>query len=270
MSSTPFPAVATVPLRASPADAEHFAAPICRNCMAAMATRFCAACGQEKTRRLNLLSVGGEVWQNFRLFEFSVVKAAWRLLNTPGLVARAYVLGARKQHVHPLKLLLVAIGLLLLVLGRSQALASQDARVSEAMTIVQAYANWSFSIGIVAIVLASAAVFMWRQPYNLTEHLVLGVYVHFLVIVASVINLLPTLVFRDPHWLALHKAWSSGPMSAVEALIVMRAYAQFFDTSWRRSTARLLLAGLVFVAVKWLLLRLYAIVLVKLVLARLH
>jgi hypothetical protein len=171
--------------------------------------------------------------------------------------------------VHPLKLLLIAIGVLLLVLARTNALAAQDANLGKAMELVRSYANWSFSLGIVAIVLASQAVLRWRQPFNLTEHLVLGVYTHFLVIVANIANQLPLLLVRAPAFLARHKAWSAWPMDAVEALIVMAVFRQFFALSWRADAPRLLLAAIAFVASKSVLLKLFAIAVVKIVLAQL-
>jgi hypothetical protein len=247
----------------------HFAAPLCRNCGAALQSAFCGRCGQQRVQRLNLLAVGAEAWQNYRWFEFGVLKAAWRLLRGPGVVAREYVLGARRRHLHPLKLLLIAIGVLVLILARTSMLDSADAEVGKAMAIVRSYANWSFSIGILAIVTASMAVLSWRQPYNLTEHLVLGAYCHAVVIAANAINLLPTLAFRDPQWLALHRTWSGWPMDAIEALIVAVAFKQFFALDWRRHALRLLAAAALFAVAKGLLLRLYAIALVKLVLPRL-
>jgi hypothetical protein len=254
--------------RARP-DAAHFAAPLCHNCGVALAAAYCGECGQKRAQRLGLRAVGSEAWQSYRLFELAIVKAAWRLLHSPGIVAREFVLGARARHVHPLKLLLMAIGVQLLVLARTAALDSQDANVSRAMELVRAYANWSFSLGIFAIVGASWLVLRWRQPFNLTEHLVLGVYTHFLVIAANIVNQLPLLVLRTPAYLAAHRQWSAWPMDAIEALLMAFVFRQFFHLSWRRDAWRLLLAAVVFVALKTALLRLYSLLLVKLVLAQL-
>jgi len=250
-------------------NAAHFAAPQCHNCGAALAAAYCGGCGQKRARRLGLAAVGSEAWQSYRLFELSLVRAALHLLRAPGAVAREFVLGARARHVHPLKLLLVAIGVLLLVLARTNAIEARDANLGKAMELVRSYANWSFSLGIVAIVGASQAVLRWRQPFNLTEHLVLGVYAHFVVIVANIANRLPLLVIRAPAFLAWHKQWSAWPMDAVEAALVAFAFAQFFQLSWRRDAWRLLLAAAVFVALKTALLKLFAMVVVKIVLAQL-
>lgn len=258
----------TLPRPAQP-NAAYFDAPVCHNCGAALATAYCGACGQKRARRLDFGAVRIEAWQSYRLFEMSLVKGALRMARAPGLVAREFVLGARARHVHPLKLLLVAIGLLLLLLARTNALASQDANISQAMELVRAYANWSFSLGILAIVGASVSVLRWRQPFNLTEHLVLGVYTHFLVIVANVVNQLPLLVLRYPEFLAAHKVWSGRPMDALEALIVVFVFRQFFQLSWRRDWWRLLLAAAAFVAFKTALLRLFSFALVKVVLYQL-
>ena len=248
---------------------DHFAAPRCHNCGAGLATPFCGRCGQKRAARLDLGAVRAEAWQSYRVFEFGIVQAAWRLARAPGVIAREFVLGARARHVHPLKLLLIAIGVQVLVLSHTSRLEAQDANLNQVMALIRTYANWSFSLGIFAIVGASMLVLRWRQPFNLTEHLVLGVYAHFLIIVANIINQLPVLVFRDPQFLKLHQQWSAWPMDGVEALIALVAFRQFFQLEARREAWRLALAGVVFVALKFLLLRLYSYALVKIVLAQL-
>lgn len=247
----------------------YFAAPLCRNCGAELATPYCGRCGQKRAQRLDLGAVRAEAWQSYRVFEFGLVRAAWRLARAPGDIAREFVLGARAKHVHPLKLLLIAIGVQLLVLAQTHHLDTRDANLSRVMELVRAYANWSFSLGIFAIVGASLLVLRWRRAYNLTEHLVLGVYVHFLIIVANIVNQLPVLVFRDPAFLAAHKQWSAWPMDAIEALIMLFAFRQFFQLDLKRDAWRLLLAAAVFIGLKYLLVRLYSYALVKLVLAQL-
>ena len=257
------------PLATALPDSPHFAAPVCRNCGAALAAPYCGLCGQKRASRLGTRSLGSEAWRSYRWFEWSLLQGAWRLLRAPGVVAREYVLGARTRHVHPLKLLLAAVGVLLLVLARSRYLDSTNAHVTRAMELVRSYANWSFSIGIVAIALASMLEFHRRGGYNRVEHLVLAAYAHFLVICASIANLLPAVLYRDPAFLAAHKRWSWTWMGVVETAIVLVAFSQFFRVEPRRDGWRLLLAGALFVVSKWALLRLYAWLLVKLVLARL-
>lgn len=245
-------------------DAAHFAAPVCHNCGAVLATPFCGQCGQQRARRFGLRSVGGEAWQNYRWFEFALLQAAWQLLRAPGRVAREFVLGARTRHTHPLKLLLIAIGLLLLVLNQAAYLDSRFGNVNQAMAQVKAYANWAFSLGIVAIVAASWTLLRRGQPFNFTEHLVLGVYAHFLVIAANLLNLLPTLVWRAPGWLLAHKAAANLYMPAIEMLIVAIAFRQFFALQGRTQLLRLAAATLLFAGLKWALSRLYAVILAKL------
>jgi hypothetical protein len=201
-------AAATCSTGARPEPA-HFAAALCRNCGAALATRWCGDCGQEKAARLGLRSVGSEAWQAWRWFDLELLRAAWRLLHAPGHVARDYVMGARRRHVHPLKLLLFAAGLLLLVLGRANFLSSNEAGASAAFAQVAAWSNWSFSFGLGALFGASWCCFRARG-YNATELLVPAAYVQFLVLCVAIANHLPTLVWRDPEFLAAHAAWSRG------------------------------------------------------------
>jgi len=100
----------------APVDDAHFKAQVCRNCGAARGTPHCGACGQQAAARFGAQDVWLEFWQSRRWFEMPLLRAALRLLRAPGLVAREYVLGARKRHVHPLKLLLFAVALLVLLL----------------------------------------------------------------------------------------------------------------------------------------------------------
>lgn len=251
-----------------PPDAAHFAAARCHNCGSALTTAYCGGCGQARARRFGLRAVGGEAWQSWRLFEWDVLRSAWRLATQPGVVARDYVLGARKRHVHPLKLLLFAIGLLLVVLARSNYLEASNGRANAVMELVRSWSNWSFSLGILAILASSWIVFRRRGGYNLAEHLVLAVYCHFLVICVSVLNKLPTLLWPSPEFLAMHKAATVWFMDGAGMLILALAFSQFFGLAWRRDALRLLTALFVFVGLKWLLLRLYALLIVQIVLAR--
>lgn len=240
--------------------ASHFSEPLCRNCGFEQRTPYCPACGQQKAKRFDLGAVRTEAWQGWRLFEMETLRGALRLVRRPGTVAREYVLGARKKHVHPLKLLLVAIGVLLLVRAYTPFDASTHAAQNSVLILIREYGKWSFSLGIVAIFGASWLVCRRSGAFNATEHLVLAVYVHFLVIAASVVNLLPTLRgYAGLPWFA---------MNTLEALIVALAFKQFFQLRWRRDALRLLLAGVLFAAIKALLLRAYAYALLRLVLSQ--
>ncbi len=247
-------------------DAAHFAAPVCHNCGAAMATPHCGECGQKRAKRLDFSAIRSEAWSNYRVFEFGIVKAAWRLAHSPGHVAREFVLGARAKHVHPLKLLLIAIGVLMLVLMTVQFLTAAAADYNAVMQRVQSYANWALSLGFFAIVTASMAVFYRRRPYNLTEHIVLGLYAHFLVVAANILSFLPLLVYRQSDFVTAHRVWSAWPMEVIEASLVMFAFHQFFQLQWRRDWWRLMLAGLVYGVVKWGINRLFVLAVIKYVL----
>jgi hypothetical protein len=248
---------------------DWFAAPQCRNCNAALATPFCGTCGQKRATRLGRRAIGSEAWSNFRVFELTTVKAVARVLREPGTVAREYVLGRRTALVHPLKLLAIAIGLLLVVLSRSAYLDSANTHVSQAMELVRAWSNWSFSLGIAAIFIASFGLFRRRLGYNATEHLVLAAYAQTLVIFASVAMKLPTLVFPEPAFVAAHKSASVILMDVVGAAVVVVSFRQFFLLDARRDAWRLVAAALAYLVVKAALVRFYAIALVKVVLAHL-
>lgn len=250
-------------------DGAHFDRAICRNCGAGLTAPFCGQCGQKKVVRFSSRDLRTEIWQSWRWFELDIVKAAWALATGPGRVAREYVLGARKRHTHPLKLLLVAVGLLLLLLSQNRWFAAGDANLGRAGELLQSYGKWSFSLGIVAVLASSLLIFRRRLGYNAVEHLVLATYCQFLILCAQLLNMLPPLMLRGADYLQLHKQWSVLYMNLVAATIVAVAFRQFFVIDLRREWPRLLMAIGLFVAIKVGLQRLYAWALIKAVMAQL-
>lgn len=230
-------------------DNAHFEEAVCRNCGMVRTEPHCGACGQAAVRRFSLRDVWEEFWQTFRLFELPFLQAALRLARSPGLVAREYVLGARKRHVHPLKLLLFAVGLLLLVLEKTGYLTAGQTQLSAQMQQVVAWSRWSFSLGLFAAFGASWLLFRRRLHYNLTEHLVLALYLQFVVVAANLINLLPLLLLDAGHWAASWRAATEWYMTPVELAIVAMAWMQFFRMNWRSHGVRIALGLLLF----WLL-----------------
>ena len=240
-----------------------FDAPICRNCAAPLATPYCAGCGQKAAKRLSLRDFGKESWERIRLFEKDSVKTLWRLITSPGLVARDYVRGKRAAYMHPLKLLVALVAILLLILAANQYFerfdfAGRDRDVDLMAQRVMAYANWSFTIGIFAIFLGSWIGFGRRLNYNAIEHGVLAIYCQNLILMVVILNLLPTLVWRTPDFVLIHKQAAAYYLYLIKLAIVAVAYAQFFRLRLARDWPRLILACLVYAAASWTLLRIYA------------
>jgi hypothetical protein len=188
----------------------------------------------------------------------------------PGSVARDYVLGARASHVHPLKLLLAVIVLLLLVIAQTGYLTTTSATLSRALELVQSYSKWSFSLGLVAVLVASNLVFWRVRGFNFVEHLVLATYTHFVILVASILSLSPLLFHATPELIKEHRVWSGQIMPWVEGGIVFLAFTQFFGIPWRQQWWRPLLGAVAFFFVKKGLLFLYAWAVIKLVMAQLQ
>jgi hypothetical protein len=242
----------------------------CRNCGAAMTTKYCGGCGQKGARRFIWRDMRNETWDRIRLFEGEWLRTLGRLIVSPGTVARDYVMGRRTAHMHPLKLLVATVAILVLVLAANQyfslyADGGRDTVIAKMAAQVLAYSNWSFSLGIVAIVAAAWTVFRRRLGYNVIELAVLAIYCQSLVLALIVVNLLPTLIWRDPPFILAHKTASQIYVPVLKTLIVVVAYRQFFLLSWRRDWPRLLSAGMLFGAINWTLLRLYAWVILWLV-----
>ena len=236
----------------------HFQAALCRNCGQARHMSHCGHCGQKAATRFSLKDVFNEFWQSRRLFELAWLRSALRLARAPGLVAREYVLGARKRHVHPLKLLLVAVAALVVLLGRTGYLTAGQTELSGQMQVVADWARWSFSLGLLAVLGASWAVLRHRGGYNPVEHLVLAVYVQFVVIAANAVNLLPLLALDPARWAAPWRQASSWYMTPLELVVVAVAVRQFFGLDWRGDAPRIVAVLAAFFLLKKALLLGYA------------
>ncbi|QOG07860.1 DUF3667 domain-containing protein [Aureimonas sp. OT7] len=248
----------------------YFEADVCRNCGATLTGPYCQACGQKKADRFGRAHLKDEIWQKLRWFEAEMLKAAFNVSLRPGRVARDYVLGQRKAHVHPLKLLLAAIVILLIVIAQTGYLEAGDTRLSRALELVRAWSKWSFSLGIVAVLIASNLVFRRRQGFNFFEHLVLATYVQFVIIVANIINLSPLLLHTGPDLVARHRQLTGLYMDWVEAGIVFLAFGQFFAVDWRRQWWWPAIGAAVFYVAKEGLLYLYARAVIRIVIAQLR
>jgi hypothetical protein len=210
-----------------------------------------------------------EAWEKIRWFEANMLKAAFKVALRPGTVAREYVLGKRQNHTHPLKLLLAAIVLLLIVIAQTDYLGSSDQTLSKAIELVQAYSKWSFSLGIVAILIASNLTFWRRCGFNFVEHLVLATYTHFVIIAANLINLSPLLIRSSPELVQKHRLYAGTYMDWVEAGVVFLSFGQFFAIDWRRQWWWPAIGAAIFYLTKEGLLYLYARAVIRIVLAQL-
>ncbi|SMF61366.1 DUF3667 domain-containing protein [Allosphingosinicella indica] len=261
---------AVPPIPPVPVDPSWFAAPVCRNCGAVVETPHCPQCGQKKAKRFVWRDLGKETWERLRFFEIRSARTIGRLILAPGAVAREYVMGRRSAHMHPLTLLIALVAILVLVLAANRyfehyAFPGRDSEVDRMAERVMAYANWSFSIGIFAIFFGSWIGFGRRLGYNAIEHAVLAVYCQILILAFIIVNLLPTLVWRSPEFVLWHKAASQYYVPLVKLLIVAAAYRQFFLLDLRTDWLRLLSACLIYLALGWALLRLYAMAILWLV-----
>lgn len=245
-----------------------FAAALCRDCGQPRQAPFCGQCGQKAAKRFVWRDIGKEGWDRFRFFEFKFARTLGRLVIGPGTVARNYVLGRRTSVMHPISLLIALVAILVLMLAANRYFANYgfaDRDVDRMAERVMAYANWSFSLGIAAIWFASWSVFRRRLGYNAIEHAVLALYAQSIILAAIIVNMAPTLIWRDPSFVAAHRGASQHYLYVIKLVIVAVAYRQFFLLDLRRDWPRLLLACLLFVGASWLLLRAYAALILWLV-----
>lgn len=237
-----------------------FDTPQCLNCTALLTGPYCAQCGQKKASRMGVVTVRKEAWARFRWFEWEAIRNALRVLPQPGTLAREYVLGQRKDHPHPVTLLCLAIGLLLIVLGHTDYLKPEfpSEAAASMYALVSTYSKWSFSLGAVAAFASAWLLFRRRLGYNATELLTLALYCQSVFIALQMANQLPLVLAHSTGLLKWHKQWSPWYMTTLQALAFMLALRQFYLLDARRDAGRLLLAGALFAVLKWQATALYA------------
>lgn len=263
-------AAITTPMPEVPVTDVWFTKGDCHNCGAFMVTPYCGQCGQKAAQRFAWRDIGSETWDRVRLFEFQFIRTLGRLILSPGTIARDYVLGRRTPHTHPLKLLVALVAILVLMLAANQyfgvhAYAGRDAVVDRMAKQVMAYANWSFSLGIVAIFSGAWMIFGRRLGYNAIELAVLAIYCQAIILALIIVNLLPTLIWRTSDFVLAHKTASQYYIPAIKLLIVAVAYCQFFILKLKSDWLKLLSACLIYAGINWALLRLYALAILWLV-----
>ena len=237
-----------------------FETPQCLNCDALLTGPYCAQCGQKKAGRMGTATVRKEAWARFRWFEWEPIRKALRVLPHPGTMAREYVLGRRKDHPHPLALLFLCIGFLLIVLGHTNYLKPEfpSEAAARMYALVSTYSKWSFSLGVAAAFASTWLLFRRRCGYNAAELLALALYCQAVFIALQIVNQLPLVLAHSPALLKWHKQWSPWYMTALQALVFMRALGQFYLLDWRREGWRLLAAGALYAVLKWQATALYA------------
>lgn len=104
-----------------------------------------------------------------------------------------------------------------------------------------------------------------RLGYNSIEHLVLAVYCQILILAAIILGLLPTLIWNDPEFIRTYKSFSGYLLYGVKLVIVAVAFRQFFLVDLPREWPRLAASLVIYLAASWVLLRLYAYMVLMLV-----
>lgn len=94
------------------------AATRCLNCGAALAGRYCAACGQRDDRHVHSLGhFLAEAFEGLTHADSRVWKTLWPLLVRPGFLTREFFAGRRQRYLPPFRLYIVVSLLFFLVLA---------------------------------------------------------------------------------------------------------------------------------------------------------
>lgn len=174
----------------------------CLNCNASLpaGSRFCPQCGQTAhVHRLSLPHLAHDVVHYFTHADKGIFHLIRQLAVRPGIVARNYVWGKRKQYFSPLNFFLIVIGLFVFVQTtfrpmnavnmdeakaevmkipdptvRERRLAKLD-RVENATNFMAKNSNY-VNMAVTPLVALIFFLCFYRAGYNYTEHLVVNLY----------------------------------------------------------------------------------------------
>jgi hypothetical protein len=224
---------------------------LCRNCGAMLTTAYRGGCGQKAAKRLVWRDLRNESWDRLRLFEAPSMRTLGRLIVSPGTVVRDYVLGRRAIHMHPLKLLVATVAVLVVMLAPSSIPASTPG--SAAMPSSNAWRSRCWPIRTGASRLGSwpslprhGSCFRRFLDYDAIELAVLAVYCQSVILAVVIVNL-PTAIWRSPEFVLAHKAASQHLVPVLKTLLVAVACRQSVLLRLRRDWSRLFLACILFV-----------------------
>lgn len=84
----------------------------CKNCGAAVSSKFCGECGQKaSTKRFDLHFVFSELIEKVLPVDRGLIFTSWQLLKSPGASMREYLAGKRVNYTKPLNYTLVLTAL---------------------------------------------------------------------------------------------------------------------------------------------------------------
>jgi hypothetical protein len=151
---------------------------VCRNCDRPLVAgwRYCAGCGQKaSTGRLTLHEIGHDALHAL----LHVDRSAWSLIRAlalrPGIVARDYVAGRRKQYFGPFAFLIVAVAIASAAIALTDFPAVMSSSPNEFANFLQHHVNLLFLLQ-VPLVATACRLLSPRGPYNYAEFLVLAAY----------------------------------------------------------------------------------------------
>ncbi|TCK68663.1 uncharacterized protein DUF3667 [Winogradskyella wandonensis] len=228
----------------------------CKNCQQELIDNsdYCNKCGGRVIRnRLTFRNLFEHITETFFNVDNKLLRTFLNLFKRPEDVIAGYINGVRKKYVNPISYLALAIsigGLYVIILnkyfpdalskmGNPMGVKAQEEAIKSAMSSVQEYYSIIMVLFIPIYALISRLVFVNRKEFNLTEHIVMAMYiVAQFSLLSSFLNIL-ILIFNIPPQI----------LGAVSALFQIGFFAYCYKRIYKISFWGIVLRTLFFIAI---------------------
>lgn len=238
----------------------------CKNCEVTLDGKFCSNCGQKAdVARLTFVHVMHEFFHAFTHADKGFLLLAKRLVRAPGLVARQYVEGKRKQYFNPLSFIVITSAVNAYIclqtgyyaaMSRANGQGSGSGRMPEILKEVFEFSDHNGKLLSLIVAVPLLAFFSWlffrRSKYAFPETFVLN---SFIVGESHIIRMLIfiPLFLLFPAYVHLN-LWIFEGLLLVYLIV---AYKQFFGQHIFPTILKSVLTMVLFIIFYWICILVY-------------
>lgn len=178
----------------------------CKNCGRPLPTEasFCPACGQSAdTHRLSMHHILHDLVHVFVHADKGVIYLTKELALRPGLVAKEYIEGKRKQYFNPFSYLMLTIAISAFLTHYFHLMDTNGPKQTPGDEMVNKHINLIF-LASVPMLASFTWLFFYRARYNFAEHLTLNAFLGGFRVVFFILIYTPAVIlFRDQYFVVV-------------------------------------------------------------------
>lgn len=165
---------------------------ICKNCNAAVESKFCSHCGQPSdTHRISYHFLWHDIQHGLFHVDKGILFTAKELFTRPGHSIREFLQGKRVKHFKPVSMVLILAGIYgflshyfhINLLSNNVQVTGSGEKVEELRKMVEGYSRWLsehyslFSLLQIPVLSLGTWLFFKKAGYNFFEHIIINTFI---------------------------------------------------------------------------------------------